>query len=98
MAHRLRCCLSGPEDGWAAPYGQHSPAVAILAAVLSGPSLKLLPLLLVSACLSAQAPFSDPSLVTVRVDLGIGDSAPATLSQPPGTRWFPPTDTSAAGV
>ena len=95
---QIAMLLIGPEDGKAAPYGQHLPAVAILAAVLSGQSLKLLPLLLVSACLSAQAPFSDPSLVTVRVNLGIGDSAPATLSQPPGTRWFPPTGTSAAGV
>ncbi|MDE0127797.1 MAG: hypothetical protein OXN97_24785 [Bryobacterales bacterium] len=63
-----------------------------------GHSLKLLPLFLVSGWLLGQAPFADPSLVTVRIDLGVGDSAPATLSQSPGTRWFPPTDTSAAGV
>ncbi|MDE0104301.1 MAG: hypothetical protein OXN89_18160 [Bryobacterales bacterium] len=50
------------------------------------------------SCLPAQAPFDDPSLVTLRIELGVGDKAPATASQPPGARWFPPAETSTEGV
>ena len=50
------------------------------------------------SCLLAAAPFDDPSLVTLRIELGVGDEAPATVSQPPGARWFPPVETSAAGL
>ena len=58
--------------------------------------LCLLPLIVFS--LQAQAPFDDPSLVTVRVQLGVGDKAPARVSQPPGTRWYPAVEPSASGV
>ncbi len=55
------------------------------------------PFLLVG-CLHAQEPFDDPSLVTLRVQLGVGDKAPARVSQPPGTRWYPAAKPSASGV
>ena len=59
---------------------------------------RLAPLLLMGTLLSAQAPFDDPSLVTVRVELGLGDEKPAARTQPPGARWFPPAETSDAGI
>jgi hypothetical protein len=58
--------------------------------------LCLLPLIVFS--LQAQEPFDDPSLVTVRVQLGVGDKAPATVTQPSGTRWYPAAEPSASGV
>ena len=50
------------------------------------------------SCILAAAPFDDPSLVTLRIELGMGDEAPATVSPTQGSRWFPPAETSAAGL
>ncbi len=62
------------------------------------PPRAVLPLLLLAGLLPAQEPFDDPSLVSLRVELGVGDRAPARIEQPPGTRWFPEARASSSGV